>query len=291
MVDEEVETVAARHFAAGAFDVLEDEDSEVEVSTPATATPRRGRHFKVPQVDEAAQSHPSPTPVEPWLLTDASQPVEIPDVSRIPEIAATPQAGTVPRIDDTPVARETPDIPLIPISSFAVPVSQDDDADALARARIEEILRELEMPPAPEPEPTPEPEPAPEPEPTPELDPLEAIDADSQMDEHPLGYDELDATANLGAARSGQETQDELETTAVIDYDAVRAAVKDQEPESEEPAAPIQRHERLEVGSGFYVPPNNSRSNTDSWFEEHKPKLSFFASIGEFFARLFHMDD
>lgn len=210
-----------------------------------------------------------------------------------------------------------------PVTSFAVEVPADADADTLARARIEEILLELEASLA-QPEPVEEPEPEPVPdveheepsgvnevlalEALPELEPVEpelvdSPSADSESSQS-LGFwsktetsevasDSVEATLvahDVEKSAHESSSDDELESTAVLDHEAIRKAVQEQE-DSEEEVVHVQRHERLEVGSGFYVPPNNSTSEIGTGLATRKPRLSFFARIGEFIARVLHMDD
>ena len=70
-------------------------------------------------------------------------------------------------------------------STFLVSVPQNDEADARARDRIDEILRELEESmarPEPEPEHEPEPEPAPDPEPEHEPEPEPTPDPEPESE-------------------------------------------------------------------------------------------------------------
>lgn len=143
----------------------------------------------------------------------------------------------------------------------------------------------------------------------PELEPAEPKPADSKAADSDSGENNTfwsKAEANEDASVSNDAAQfahdvdeatsesnpdDELDTTAVLDHEAIRKAIQEQEDAEEEEVVHVERHERLEVGSGFYVPPNNSTSEIGTELATRKPRLSFFARIGEAIARLFHMDD
>lgn len=269
--------MAARHFAQN-IPQIDDEPSELSQDLGPVQT--HGRHFKAPAVEQQSSSAAAPAVVS---------------------------AGTASAVAPTAVA----------------PAAGDTETDDWARAYIDQLMRELAVP---EPEPEPEPEPliasVPEAPVVPEVPSLSVKDAASDSEQEsvsgpriPLveraddspGFWQQSAPApvtesvadpeiqeefDLLDKESPEESGDELESTAVLDHDAIRRAVEEQEEEDEHTEhVNTHRHERIEVGSGFYVPPNNSKSETSAELATRKPRLGFFAAIGEFIARLFHMDD
>lgn len=298
--------MAARHFAQNVPQI----DEEEQDSLPQQETESgRGKHFRTAVVEEA------PDTIE--------QPAAIPSVPE-PQPASEPQP--VPMTVPEPASVPTLEPQLVPVlQSAPVPVVHAEaptDSNSDARAYIDQILLELEASfakPAPEPEPEPEPVVVPEPEVTPVPELVSApgsmqipmIESDDntgaavsyeratfwgsaqepvQESVQDAGALKVEKTADLSAARDSDDN--ELESTAVLDHEAIRQAVEEQEEDDihEEHVAP-RRHERIEVDSGFYVPPNNTRSDTSNELATRKPRLSFFAKIGEFIARLFHIDD
>lgn len=280
--------VAARHFAK---DVPSMEQDDLEPVQEDELVSLQGRHFRLPVIEESSEP----------MITES-----------IPELV--PEPVPVPALEPEPVQMPV-SIPVVssPADTAQV-VSSPSDTDDQIHDYIDQILRELEASqakPEPEPEPVSESELRPVPErvdapeleqSAPQMPSVPQISDDSAHGDSARFWDspnvELDSqqtdqvekTADLSAAKESSES--ELESTAVLDHDAIRRAAEAQEEDDAEDEYVVpHRRERIEVGSGFYVPPNNSMSETGTELATRKPRLSFFARIGEFIARLFHIDD
>ena len=139
---------------------------------------------------------------------------------------------------------------------------------------------------------------------------IDDLDLDLDLDDLPVEPEEYKVAAGMSSTPRYEQgvvhrkkREDGLESTAVIDHQAVRAAVEQQEREQEleeqaeedesagEDVSSAEREERLRVSTDFSNRPPDHPQHTVTNMLATKPKLDFFARIGEFFARLFHMDD
>ena len=172
-------------------------------------------------------------------------------------------------------------IPQVSEDLFHVPVSENASADEAARLRVEEIMRELEE----------------------ELRPVGAHaravkekDQDSSSEEQaaspvaqePLATGDIDEPEMGDPGEGSEGTEDgSVESTLVLDRGRIGSALHEREAADEE--LDERKRERLRVNPN----PQNARRETGLRVvseEEPRRRFGFFAAIGEFVARLLHLD-
>lgn len=192
-------------------------------------------------------------------------------------------------------------IPQVSEDLFHVPVTENASADEVARLRVEEIMRELE-------------EELKRPEPKGAHARVEKEEGgDAPAEEHlapaseepapaaklvqtaePMGVDDIDEPEmqDQDAVEESESFDDaegaSVESTLVLDRGKLGSSLLDREPADED--IDERKRERLRVNPN---PQDAQRETGLSVVPKEKPRrrFGFFAAIGEFVARLLHLDD